>query len=174
MIRKILCPTDGSQNAEKAVSLASDLAQKYGAELILMHVQLTDASADDLQHFAETEGLEPSVRSELGRVRTVQSQTLMSGGPAVSEPVSPDLVDAVSTYALQSAQQIAASKGISETSTIVDRGNTGKRIVDRAEEEQADMIVMGSRGLSTFKGLLLGSVSGYVNSRTSRTCVTVH
>jgi len=35
------------------------------------------------------------------------------------------------------------------------------------------MIVMGSRGLSDFKGLLLGSISHKVSAQAECTCVTV-
>ena len=37
-INTILCPTDLSQNAKIAFSYAMDLAEKYGAELTLLHV----------------------------------------------------------------------------------------------------------------------------------------
>jgi len=38
MIKTILVPTDGSDHANKAVGLATDLALKYGASLVLLHV----------------------------------------------------------------------------------------------------------------------------------------
>lgn len=37
-IDKILCPTDLSQNAQIALSYGMDLAEKFGAELTLLHV----------------------------------------------------------------------------------------------------------------------------------------
>ncbi|MFA6000780.1 MAG: universal stress protein [Thermoleophilia bacterium] len=39
---------------------------------------------------------------------------------------------------------------------------TGTAIADIAKEEDVDLIVLGSRGLSEFKGMLLGSVSNKV------------
>lgn len=41
-------------------------------------------------------------------------------------------------------------------------GEAGEQIVQAAEEENTDIIVMGTRGLGTLKGMLLGSVSNYV------------
>ena len=38
MFKKILCPTDGSLHAYKALDLAIDLAKKYAAELVILHV----------------------------------------------------------------------------------------------------------------------------------------
>ena len=40
MIKKILVPVDGSKHSVKAVELASDIASKYDAEVILLHVLL--------------------------------------------------------------------------------------------------------------------------------------
>ncbi|MGC9208427.1 MAG: universal stress protein [Nitrososphaeria archaeon] len=42
---------------------------------------------------------------------------------------------------------------------VLIEGSPADAILDYAQKIQADMIVVGSRGLSTFKGLLLGSVS---------------
>ncbi|MFA5800872.1 MAG: universal stress protein [Thermoleophilia bacterium] len=39
---------------------------------------------------------------------------------------------------------------------------TGNAIIDIAKEEEVDLIVIGSRGLSEFKGMLLGSISNKV------------
>ncbi|WP_238996619.1 universal stress protein [Paenibacillus pinistramenti] len=47
-------------------------------------------------------------------------------------------------------------------STIVRHGDPGKIICKSAEQEQADLIVMGTRGLGLVSELLIGSVSHYV------------
>ena len=43
-----------------------------------------------------------------------------------------------------------------------EHGHPAEQIIRVAEEEEADLIVMGSRGLSEWKALLLGSVSDHV------------
>ena len=40
--------------------------------------------------------------------------------------------------------------------------NPGEGIITTAEKERADLIVMGTRGLSTLRRTVLGSVSDYV------------
>lgn len=44
MIKTILVPVDGSEHANKAIGIASDLAKKYGARLIALHVMPEPAS----------------------------------------------------------------------------------------------------------------------------------
>ena len=41
-------------------------------------------------------------------------------------------------------------------------GSPGEAIVKAAEDDKADMIIMGSRGLNRYRRTLLGSVSDYV------------
>ena len=46
--------------------------------------------------------------------------------------------------------------------TLVKMGRPQERILETAEEMQADLIVMGSRGLGALKQMLMGSVSQYI------------
>ena len=47
-MKKILCATDGSHSADKAVDFAIDLAKQVGAELTFIHVVM--ASTEDVSH----------------------------------------------------------------------------------------------------------------------------
>lgn len=49
-----------------------------------------------------------------------------------------------------------------KTNTHLLEGNPGASIVEFINNEQADLVVMGSRGLSGLKEVFLGSVSHYV------------
>ena len=46
--------------------------------------------------------------------------------------------------------------------TRVEVGDPGEIILNVAEEEESDMIVMGTHGFGTFRSLLMGSVSNFV------------
>jgi nucleotide-binding universal stress UspA family protein len=65
---------------------------------------------------------------------------------------------------LESMKERAAREGV-EATTHVAFGRPERVIVDHAEEAEADMIVMATRGLGAVKHLLLGSVA----ERTVRT-----
>ena len=49
-------------------------------------------------------------------------------------------------------------KGIESTPVLL-RGDAATEILDYTDKENVDLIVAGSRGLSTFRGWLTGSVS---------------
>lgn len=51
---------------------------------------------------------------------------------------------------------------ISQVHAVEFGGNPGEAIVRIAEEERADLVVIGSRGLGTIRRSILGSVSDYV------------
>jgi len=50
----------------------------------------------------------------------------------------------------------------------------GEALCRLAEDEQADMIVIGSRGLSAIKRAMIGSVSEYVVRNSGLPCLVVH
>lgn len=58
----------------------------------------------------------------------------------------------------EEAVQLLIGRGHSARG-IVARGDAAEAIIETAEQEQADLIVIGRRGLSRLKGLLVGSVS---------------
>jgi nucleotide-binding universal stress UspA family protein len=63
---------------------------------------------------------------------------------------------------VQRAARDARSKGV-EVETHVREGQPAEVIIDVANQEQADLIVVGSRGLTGIKRYLLGSVSSKVS-----------
>jgi nucleotide-binding universal stress UspA family protein len=80
---------------------------------------------------------------------------------------------AINVEAQRDAQFEAAGKIVDEveqelkqlpnnTKTAVLEGNPPEAIIEYAEQNEADLIVMGSRGLGGLKELFLGSVSHYV------------
>ncbi|MDH3276550.1 MAG: universal stress protein [Nitrosopumilus sp.] len=110
-----------------------------------------------------------------------QSQATISGlyvagivKPKISEPISP-LEKLFLEYAqkiMKKAKLKAAKKGI----LFFDRlsyGDNGKRIVEIAERENFDLIVIGSRGMGAAKEMFLGSTSNYVLHKSKRPVLIV-
>lgn len=85
---------------------------------------------------------------------------LVVGEAMIAAPVRMELDElSDSERTLDEAKELAAE--LPNTTTLL-QGDPARALLDYAEELQADLIVIGSRGLSTFKELFLGSVSHYV------------
>ena len=67
----------------------------------------------------------------------------------------------------------ARENNVEQIETRMEEGDPVKGILQAAEQAKANLIVMGCRGLSDLKGLLMGSVSHKVSQLAPCTCVTV-
>lgn len=135
MLRHILVATDGSEQAKNALKHAALYAQNWGASLTVLSV------------------VPPPTPMILGDIQFNRDFSL-------------DLEKALTAYhlgVLEEAKQTLRSKfpDISET-TQLKKGNVALRIVEASEDEDVDLVVVGSRGHSGLSSLLLGSVSNYV------------
>ena len=73
-------------------------------------------------------------------------------------------------------RKVEGTLGVSVAGTIkcvTGSGDAASAILAAAEEEGADLIVMGSRGLGAFRSLLVGSVSQKVSHLADCSCITV-
>jgi len=175
-MERILVALDGSDHSNKAVDLAADLAEKYGAQLVLLHVLSNKPLSDSERHMAEVEYLDeiascieaPSVLGSSGDPRVRGQQLLTHYSDVVHR-----FREAVGNRLINAARTRAQAKGVRAVETTLADGDPAETIVDRAKNLGADMIIMGSRGLGTAKGLLIGSVSHKVGHLAECTCVTV-
>ncbi|MBU4254817.1 MAG: universal stress protein [Acidobacteria bacterium] len=98
----------------------------------------------------------------------------------VAPDFSPALYDTVAVIQGELSKRVAAFKSearikledIQKTRGIVfdiilSEGNASKKIIETAEEIGADLIVMGSKGLSAIEKLFIGSVANHVVRNTS-------
>jgi nucleotide-binding universal stress UspA family protein len=174
-IKTILVSTDGSEHAHKAVELGSDLARLYEARLVLLHVLLRDTQHAELQGIADVR-LSDATQEELQRLETDVQTAIATGGiGAVPIPVivPREVLEEVGRQILDAAEAVAKAAGVQRVERVVDDGDPAKRILAHAERVAADMLVLGSRGLSDIKGLFVGSVSHKVSHLAECTCVTV-
>jgi nucleotide-binding universal stress UspA family protein len=128
-IHKILVPVDFSEHSQRALDEAIGLAKKFGAELHLLHCYQ----------------LYP-VGATGAPYDIVLPETLER---AIREGAS---------GLLSEWKQKAAGQGV-QVQEHLDAGAPSSGIADLAEKLGADLIVMGSRGLTGLKHLMLGSVA---------------
>ena len=172
MIKKILVPVDGSVHSVKAVELASEIASKFGAEVVLLHVLLRGHMPEGLRKAIEVEvGQQPEVSS--GHLVNMPQEIMARVKDKKSTQLSLEALDVIAKFVLSRVASICREKGVTEVRQTVEEGNPTKIILEAAEKNNVDMIVMGSRGLSDLKGMLVGSVSHKVGQLAKCTCVTV-
>ena len=175
MIKTILVPTDGSGHAKKAIDLATDLAEKYNARMVLLHVLMRHTSESDIETLCEENAMPDALAKKFEDLR----ESYLDMAAASYEPgpifiiVPDDILKEVGDLILDNARQRAEAKGIKDVSAHIVDGSAADKIIAAAEKENADMIVMGSRGLGNLAGALMGSVSHKVSHLSKCTCVTV-
>lgn len=107
----------------------------------------------------------------------VAMHTTIGFGLVPSLPASDDIDEASQKAAEQTASEgaeLARTHGMTAEPRIsTERGTTARGILAEADRIGADAIVMGSRGLTGVKSLLLGSVSHEVIQHADRTVVVV-
>lgn len=175
MFKNILVPTDGSEHSARAVSVANELASQSGARVALLHV-VTDY---DVPHaaarFAEVEGttaakseqyVEPIVA---GAPHVVVGRPIGTSGYTDKHAVMHDYAHRI----LSHAKSLATQRGVATVDTVTGEGDRVKQILESAKREGVDGIVMGSRGLSDLKGVILGSVSHKICHDADCICITV-
>jgi nucleotide-binding universal stress UspA family protein len=134
MYRSIVVGTDGSETANEAVRQAIDLAKAVGGKL-----QIVSA-------------YEPVSNQ---RIRTEQRDV-----PKDAEWMINPREDVEAT--LSEAKTQAEEAGVS-VETFARQGDPADAILDVAEEQGSDLVVVGNKGMTGAKRFLLGSVPNKVS-----------
>jgi nucleotide-binding universal stress UspA family protein len=79
----------------------------------------------------------------------------------------------IADWILNTARSIAESSGAKAIETDIASGEPAEAILRAADQHKADMIVLGARGLSDLKGLIMGSISHKVLNLTRLPCLIV-
>jgi nucleotide-binding universal stress UspA family protein len=177
MVKKILIAIDGSDHAGKAVAFGADIAAKYGAELLLVHVLLRQELPRDLQRIAEAEHLVPgdgrampaAAAAGLPVADLGSYLNLADGHVAMTRDVLHELGEKI----LDNAETVAREHGAGKIVKRIEDGKPIDRILQLARSEKVDLVVTGARGLSDVKALILGSVSHKLAQMSPVTCITV-
>jgi nucleotide-binding universal stress UspA family protein len=143
-IRRILCPIDFSEASRHALEHAVVLAKWYESRITALHVV---------------------------HVPLLQQPPIFVAGFAEATPPSVPNRNARAEE-LEAWLEPARRVGI-KADAIVDDGNATARILEHAGSSQADLIAMGTHGLSGFERFMLGSVAEKVLRKASCHVLTV-
>jgi nucleotide-binding universal stress UspA family protein len=174
MIETIVVAVDGSEHARKAAELAGDLGARYGAKLVLVTVALPPSHLPEgLRRMAESEHLVDPEGRRLPPLHNVPGETMA----ALRDFGESDLDEAasirISEWILDYAASRAKEHGAERVRKRLETGDPVTAILRAAQEEHADLIVCGSRGLSALGSLLMGSVSHKLCQLARCSCITV-
>lgn len=139
----VLAATDLSAPSRHAVARAALIARDCGARLELLHV------------------LETGMLDQLRRL-------LGQGADAALPQMQEDVRNALSLIARDFCEPLGISPGIHIAS-----GDVLEKIADQADAKQADLLVMGARGLGFMHHLLLGSTAERMLRKTLRSLLIV-
>ena len=128
-MQKVLLATDGSEDADRALAIALDLVKALNGNLVIATVSEDNFSAKQLE--------------ELSRLGIAEG----------------DALEELSRRIVVRAKELAHKHGITNVKTSILVGDPADMIIDIAQREQVDAIVVGRRGRGRLSGLLLGSVS---------------
>jgi nucleotide-binding universal stress UspA family protein len=145
-IRKILYATDLSENSAYAFLYATDIAQRHGAKIVILHA---------------IEPLPPIVRF-YGSLEE-ESKYYQHEKSVDTELIKNHLQD----FCQKVDKQICACVEL-VSNILVRVGNPVEEILNASEEEGCDAIVLGSHGKGFLKQTFLGSVSRSVLDRTRK------
>jgi universal stress protein A len=147
MIKKILYPTDFSKASEAALPMLRDLAQRYGAEVHILHVV------------------------------DLHSEFLVDGGYMIplliSYPVEEEQLADFARKRLQEFVQQHLPDMQESVKKVIALGRPFAEIVQYAEDQGIDLIVISTHGHSALGSVLVGSVAEKVIHKAHCAVLTV-
>ncbi|SHN79506.1 Nucleotide-binding universal stress protein, UspA family [Geodermatophilus obscurus] len=145
--RTVVVGTDGSESSLRAVRRAGALAGACGARLFIVCAYLPPR-ADDRQ------------------LRPAQGESGEDTHQVVGSAPAEDTV--------RGAAEEAVAAGAGEVEQVAVVGSPVETLLDVVTRAQADLLIVGNRGLSSLKGRLMGSVPADVTRRSSVDVLVVH
>ena len=142
MYTHILVPTDGSALSDKAVAAAIKLAKLAGARITAFHAM-------------EPYPLQGAYAAEASGVAELQPEIFAERSEEYAKRVLAAVADAAAAANVQCTTDYATSRSASQA------------IIEKADQENCDLIVMASHGRRGLEGFLLGSETQKVLTHTS-------
>ena len=135
MFSSIIVGTDGSSTAAAAVEQAINLAAKVRARLLIV-----------------------SAYEPISELRLREE---LRSAPSDAQWVVSPREDVLAV--LERSHQLAQEGGVEDVETFARQGDAADAIIDIAEEQGCDLIVVGNRGMTGAKRFLLGSVPNKIS-----------
>ena len=143
-IGKILYATDLSENSAYAFYFAIDFAQKHNANIIILHV---------------IEPISPHVYPYIERERVVETEK-----DSIKEAIE-EIKNRLQSFCRRVEGEIGSPCIELVSKTLVPLGHPTEEILNTADREDCDLIILGTHGKGFLAHTFLGSVSSAVLHR---------
>jgi nucleotide-binding universal stress UspA family protein len=143
--RNVVVGTDGSETAELAVRHAVDLAKAFGSRLTIVTA------------------FTPRPEEEAKRLQEAPEDVRW----AITDATSAD-------ERARRARAIAREAGVDDVVMRVDGADPASLLIDAADDSGGDVIVVGSKGMTSAKRFVLGSVPNKISHHAPCDVVIVH
>jgi len=163
-MKTIVIGYDGSDAAERTLGRAADFAQAFSARLVVVSVSGLATVAAPVSGFEPTAELVPPA---------VAGPVPPGGTVPLPKPVSAQEPEDLARRQLERARMSLASRKV-ETEYLVELGDLAERLLEVADQLDADLIVVGSRERGFLERLLGRSVDEAVARRSERDVLLVH
>ncbi len=143
-IKRVLFVTDGSEYSQRALKFLTSFPLPKGIDFHVMHV-LPPLYTSDLVARSwpiATEVIPPISSREAEEITSKQAEAEEAQGKILLKQT----LDTLRQFGI-------------EATSVLRRGDAATEIINYAKDQDINLIVAGSRGLSRIKGWLLGSVS---------------
>jgi nucleotide-binding universal stress UspA family protein len=145
MFERLLVPVDGSPHANRAVDVAVELAKCHSSSVVLLHV------IRDLSLPREILAMISAGEITAGRLQILQD--------------SAEII-------LNNAMEKFGQAGLSDVKKEILMGDPASKILEYAQQNGVNLVVLGYRGLQPHSGLMGGVARKLVNM-TSISCLIV-
>jgi len=145
MFRRMLVPVDGSPHSKRAVEAAVGLAKRLEASVYLLHVIRNLSLPIEIMEMIAA-----------GEITESRMEILQNSAQII----------------LDNARRSFEAAGLTEITSDYVIGDPAYKILEYAEENGVDLIVIGHRGLGPHSGLL-GGVSTNLLNMTTISCLVV-
>jgi nucleotide-binding universal stress UspA family protein len=162
-MKTIVVGYDGSDAAERALERAAEIAEALSARLVVASV--SGYAPAPVSAFESSPELAPPAVA--GPVAPAGSVPLPQPAPAGPDP------EELARRQLERARMSLAD-GQVETEYVVELGDPAERLLEVAEQRDADLIVVGSREHGLLERLLARPVDEAVARRSERDVLLVH
>ncbi len=145
MFNHVMIAYDGSDYADRALEAGARLAKGLGSKITVFHARL--------------EGPVPERIRELAPREKSATEGHSLGGFYDAASMQKEELEEIGQKLLEQAASTLKTYGVSDYNTVTGAGDAATSILQHAEENGVDTIVLGTRGHSRLAEIVLGSVS---------------